>query len=311
MEGIGRSSHSSSAGTLGFIVPITFLSVVVFCVGMFAYENGRASGLYKAEADAQANAEKKNVHTRIRERCFERVGLAWKECAMQAVDAARDRQRSEYDLQAQREAARWAWWAAIIAGVQVPVSIFGLLALLRSLDHTKRSLEEAKIANELVAVERRPHLIVENRGHNLADFVSGNERLKWHFAVVNYGKAPAFVRAMEIYLTYAKHADVDYEIRPRTELFMGLSVGDGIPVDGVVEAAAVERHINDLSRPDAPFAPSRLLREFMLEERAFYFFGSIEYEDFYGGSYKTAFGYVLDRLNVVSRLSGDAWNKRS
>lgn len=135
-----RSDRSNiPAAIFGLIVAPLFAYLM--------YDLGRGSGLHDGEANSRARTEQRDIGARIRQRCTGSVGFARKECATQTVEATRERQRNEYNLQAQRDAARWAFWAAIIAALQIPVGVFGLYALLRSLRQTEKSLRIAQREN--------------------------------------------------------------------------------------------------------------------------------------------------------------------
>ena len=176
------------------LAPSVFGSIIALCLMMFAYDSGRSSGLYAAGAEYRTRAELKNIQARISQRCVDRIGLARKECAAEAVDAASERQRNGYDLQAQREAARWAWWAVVIAGLQVPIGVFGLFALLRSLNQTDRSLEAAR---GMINLEQQPFLVVRPVDGGALRWPFRNDK-PWRvlFTIENVGRGPAIVKAI-------------------------------------------------------------------------------------------------------------------
>lgn len=140
-------SHERS-NTPSAALTITAL-VILFCLVMFAYDLGKRGGIHEGEANRYSAAEKQNIQGRITQFCHDGVDSVRRKCAIETLDAARDRQRNERNLQSQQDAARWNFWAMIIAAVQLPVGIAGLYLLIRSLNQTDTALQKAIEANDL------------------------------------------------------------------------------------------------------------------------------------------------------------------
>ncbi len=98
-------------------------------------------------------------------KCSNRTGADRIGCIGGLKSDAREQERNELELQSQRQSSNWAFWSLILAGIQLPVGIFGLIALFRSLGQTERSLTEAaranEIANDAVRRELRAYIVLD------------------------------------------------------------------------------------------------------------------------------------------------------
>ena len=102
----------------------------------------------------------------------------------EVIESSRDDQRSERDLQAQRDMARWAMWLLIATLVQIPIGIAGLIALLVTLDHGQKALAHAKTASD---TQLRPYLAMSR---TRITRVKGN-LWKIRTTIANAGHTPA------------------------------------------------------------------------------------------------------------------------
>jgi len=135
--------------------------------------------------------------------------------ALQGIEAAiRDlvaesdegeQDRAERDLRAQEEMAQWAFWMFISSAASVVLTFFALLAIVRTLVHTKRAADSAEgmldeasattvAANETIEVTRdigqaqvRAYLGLEMAG----GVVEEGKPLLFHIKITNHGQSPA------------------------------------------------------------------------------------------------------------------------
>lgn len=127
------------------------------------------------------------------------------------VDPRPDREewRKEYDLQAQRDMARWAFWMVIISGVGVVITGAGVWLVRETLVHTAAQSAAAAAQTEIARKEfrysRRPIItvtITDDNIEQLEDFFDAPENYvptfdsvpEIGFELKNVGEGPAIVR---------------------------------------------------------------------------------------------------------------------
>jgi hypothetical protein len=69
-------------------------------------------------------------------------------CVINSIDANREAQRSQYDLQAQQEMAEWAYSLFLLTGAGLVISLFGLTALFVSLYQTRTVIKDNREIGE-------------------------------------------------------------------------------------------------------------------------------------------------------------------
>jgi hypothetical protein len=128
-----------------YVAPALFgLAIATSLIG-FTYDTAVESARNSEKAKRYSAYYAAVAEQRIRETCRDLVTLA--KCAREIVAAEHEQQRSEADLQWQREAAQWAWWAVIVALGQGLVGAVGLWALLRTIRQGDDALNVAREAN--------------------------------------------------------------------------------------------------------------------------------------------------------------------
>ena len=131
------------------VAALAFFTLVLFA----GYFIGKSGGFYDAEANGYAAQYRAATQPRVDD-CF-RQGQSpntTARCVEEAINSDHEEQRSEHNLDAQRQMADWAWWLLIVNAVQTPVTMIGILLLLRN-------IQQAEAANEI----SRQAMIAENR----------------------------------------------------------------------------------------------------------------------------------------------------
>lgn len=124
------------------------LSAAIF-VFVWGATLGQVSGHYGAQSQGYASQYPSDTDKRV-EQCFTNPDLAAaKQCAQEAITADRENQRSEHDLQAQREVADWTYYVLVISIVQIPLGVLGLIALLVTIDQGREANEIARNSAKL------------------------------------------------------------------------------------------------------------------------------------------------------------------
>lgn len=130
-----------------------------FLIGVYltGYGMGSAGGYFDAQANGYAAQYPADTDQRV-DHCFGE-GLAPRDtqaCVSEAVQSAHENQRTEQDLSAQRQSARWAWWIFLITLAQVPLTGLGLLFILRTI---WQGQEAQRHAQKVSDAELRPWLM--------------------------------------------------------------------------------------------------------------------------------------------------------
>jgi hypothetical protein len=123
-----------------------------------------------ARHHAQQNAS--SARDRAQWACRRVEPLAVDECKAEQIAAARDDQRSEYDLSAQQQMADWAFWMMAVSAVTMAVAIWALWYVKGTLDETRAMTTEAKNTTaaaeaalretqRVAAAELRPWVTIE------------------------------------------------------------------------------------------------------------------------------------------------------
>ena len=147
--------------------------------------------------------------------------------AAQADPAAdREEQRSESDLQAQRDMAKWAMWMFFAALATTVLTTIGVFLIWRTLLHTRNAAKatermafdtavavqaaveannEMRSANELMKLGRRPwvSLAVDSEATlkvSLSDGRPSHQSITIKAAAKNYGQSPALYPALDVLL---------------------------------------------------------------------------------------------------------------
>jgi hypothetical protein len=134
----------------------------------FGINIGTGLGYHDAQSHRNTAQYPSDTDKRI-ERCFtDSDTTRAQECVEDAVTTSHENQRSEYDLQAQRDMAQWAFWLLIVTSAQFPLTVAGLLALVVTIRQGQDGLTEAgkanRISREEMEASHRPILEVEPFG---------------------------------------------------------------------------------------------------------------------------------------------------
>ncbi len=154
-----------------------------------------AGFIWTTSANQAVNSERSRRHAgyyaerasaRIAETCTDRRPAPHAECVMKIIEATRENQRSEYDLAAQEEMADWTFGMLGLSVAAVLVSLFGLLALLRTVKHSEDTLA---ITREMMEIENRPIMVPAEM-----EFRQFNDQFwQYSFRWKNAGKLPALI----------------------------------------------------------------------------------------------------------------------
>lgn len=143
------------------VVAFVLLEATLFT--LFLYDSGSFFGRSDEQARRFHQHYAAEARSQVRNACSRSIAPA--QCALRILQGTREDQRSEANLNSQRQAARWSWWTVVIALAQTLVGAAGLVALFRSLRQTELALGAATdanlIARDSLDAENRPWLHVE------------------------------------------------------------------------------------------------------------------------------------------------------
>ena len=146
---------------------------------------------YQRQADYRANDYAEYSREKVGKSCVGPLTVNQADCVEQARKEARENQRDEQDLVAQRQSALWAYVMAVAAVIGMALSAVGVFLVYTTFDATRK-------ANEIAKKNVRPWVVVERFEIKRLRF----ENVEWRqgiFAIVeveiqikNIGQTPAY-----------------------------------------------------------------------------------------------------------------------
>jgi hypothetical protein len=169
-----------SGSNRGNIFAVGLAGLFAVIVGMLLFANAamlQSEYQHTAESRAQNYADQT---ARELERCVERVESERPECRDEAIERAREGQRREYDLEAQRVTAVWTQHMGIAAMIGMAISIDGVGLVWTTFNETRKANAMAKAQQRArldIKIEFRPQsnpdyidavIFAENHGFSTA-----------------------------------------------------------------------------------------------------------------------------------------------
>ena len=213
---------------------------IAFGTLAYSFQLGNLSGYNEAKAYGYAGKYPEST-TKSIDICFSNPELSHRqECIEQAIASGRESQRAEYDLNAQRDMAEWAFWLLIISSAQMPIGILGLVALFFTLRQGKAGLEKARDSNVIAKKVGEAQVTAYVRAEVLeVRFPSASLAIPHVLVKVsNLGNSPAYyVHCNLIFQYYWGETNFPDQGRTQeeTEHDIGILVGD-IPAQGNITA---------------------------------------------------------------------------
>ncbi|RWO71237.1 MAG: hypothetical protein EOS17_08855 [Mesorhizobium sp.] len=198
-------------GTVSLWVTIAICSFLLFVTAL-GFMSARAYD--RATQDYQTSRAYDETRRQFEQRCAGLEGKETFDCLKEQIDTAREPSRSEEDVGAQKEMARWALWMLVVSGV-VGIATIGVTGV--GLYFIRDTLETARQANELMRADKRPW-IKFHCGPNGAFDVFGvrdtQVKLEIKAEVENIGEKPAtdfiqHTKVIDAGFLYAKRRAID------------------------------------------------------------------------------------------------------
>lgn len=162
---------------------LTLCAIVALTAAYVAWGWGLTSG-QRAEADRTAYQRARYAEEYIDRACVGMDRAALIECIQDAINSSREDQRAEYDLNAQEEMARWAWWLLMTSVLTVFTAGIGIY-------YVQASLVEARTATmvnrEIGEAQARAYLAIKQCGAWLIE----NDGIAMFVNIENLGNTPA------------------------------------------------------------------------------------------------------------------------
>jgi hypothetical protein len=170
------------------VIKLTAISAWLLTGAIITYACGVAIGsklgYYEAQSDGYAAQYPSETDKRVAH-CFDSgVTPSAKECAQEAIEASRDSQRSESDLGAQREMAKWAFWLLALTVVQSFIGLGGFVALIVTIRQGRKA---NRISEKTAKRELRAYIVVTPGDVT----VVAQDEVKAAISVKNEGATPA------------------------------------------------------------------------------------------------------------------------
>jgi len=167
---------------------------LLYAVGYYV---GVRSGYYEGQAERTAGQYRSDTQ-RIVDNCFKLPARADViQCVDEAAAASHENQRAEYDLNAQRDMADWAWWVMVVGALQFFATIATLGFVKLTLDATLEAVKdtgeatgEMRKANILTSELARPWVSIHCEVDNCKIF-DNSIFLDGRLIFENLGQSPA------------------------------------------------------------------------------------------------------------------------
>lgn len=156
---------------------ILFIIVELVCWSGFMHASGQAN----RREFVSANVTRSTNSTII---CLKH--FTEKECNARDVQHG-ERARAIAALDAQENATRWAWWSALLAALQIPISLAGILAVVMTIKQGQRTLLQDR---EFAESDLRPWLRLSAsiiHGRVSGDFITADISIR----LTNVGRTVA------------------------------------------------------------------------------------------------------------------------
>jgi hypothetical protein len=179
----------NTAKTIFCAIAILAFALLILFWGV---QIGSGLGRFGAERHYHSSQYAADTKERIEKCRFEGTSgsAGASECVSTAIDDSREHQRAEDDLNAQKDMAWWAQNMFYISAIQLPISIFGIYALIQTINQSRAAITRADEANKIAVGAQRPWLKIDLIGFS-GHTSEINLRLDLFAEIKNTGKSNA------------------------------------------------------------------------------------------------------------------------
>jgi len=152
-------------GNWRFVLTIGLAALFAAAAGiLIATDASRLQGFYEHQADQYAQAYRDTTDIHAESACTNVVAAERYKCVHEQYHDARERERQEYDLQAQLVTSAWTRAMGLAAIVAMVVGIVGVGLVYTTFHETRRTADEARRQADAFISAERGWLSVEFRG---------------------------------------------------------------------------------------------------------------------------------------------------
>lgn len=257
--------------------------IVAFAVGgyILGFGLGEQSGEYKANTDTYA----KHAQDEIKHTCVRLNGVAYTECIIGVVEATNENERSEGDLNAQRNMARWALWMLVATIAMAVITAGGVYYVWKTL----------KVTRDIGEAQTRAYIGIQDVD---ISNVSDGSYAKVSYKIINSGNSPAIRINGFPWATLSEKQTM--EIVPESRS-LGPDYNGSMP-SGVERQGSVRVKIGDIDAPTR----ARDIDDLKTGRKRISFGVKLDYEDVFGNTYDIDCRYVIHRSQITdsnSRMS--------
>jgi hypothetical protein len=210
----------------GISVALT-IGVIVALMGTYVAWGWGFTSWQRSDAERRAYDRAGYAEEYIERACVGMDRAALIECIQDAIESAREDQRSEYDLAAQEQMAKWAWWLLLTSIGTVLTAGVGIYYVRESLIDSRR-IGQAQV---------RAYITIEKM--KVVPRIVG-QKIDWRIVIhiYNCGQSPA--REILVKMTSTSRTAFDGE---KTTITRGLRAGRGKKL-GTRRVSAIGNHVS-------------------------------------------------------------------
>lgn len=184
-------------GYRGTVFALGLVALFVICAGggsLLIERANRAQLDIERQAKAKADYYSNRADIAEKRRCLPLSAKSEIDCIREERDSAREGQRSEYDLEAQRVMASWTRYMGIAAIIGMSASIFGIGLVFVTFRETRNAANAARQTHQAFVDVERPRLVISIGDAWVTE--GGAGRIKITLTATNLGKTSAYVTAV-------------------------------------------------------------------------------------------------------------------
>lgn len=232
--------------------------LIAFSIG--GYILGFGLGQLAGKQEANTNAYARHAQDEIESACAGLNGIAQTECMVRVIEATNEHQRSELDLNAQRDMARWAFLMLVATVVMALITALGVYYVWRTLLATQKMSQDAR---EIGQKQSRAYVHVSSTSFDIVDENCAALTVSMH----NSGISPAINVSIMSQSFFGPYPVVEIPELPENQTGYRTTLGPG------GELSTTQRIWGDIEEMTQ-----------MIESRNFaaYIHGRVEYLDVFG-----------------------------
>jgi hypothetical protein len=181
-------SDSNWNKNLGFIGSLIVALIVPAVIAIIIWQTSASITEDRIKGERYSGYYSERTSEQIKERCTAANPVPFQKCVEEIVTASHENQRDEADLIAQRQMAQWAYAVAVIGGLSIVLTVFGIWFVRGNLIAMQA---QTQLARETMVAQTRPWLKFESVNLQKMWIDEAHVHVQVEFAVKNGGHSPA------------------------------------------------------------------------------------------------------------------------